>query len=74
MIFQKKVDEKLFLRLKKTYAALLRRKDDEIEQLKKENEILMKTAFKQSENAAKWRENTQKLEERLKKKKTKKKK
>lgn len=64
MFFKKKPDE-FFLKMRQSYAAQLKRKDDEIAKLKNENEILMRTALKQSENADKWREYSKKLEEKL---------
>ena len=42
--------------LQKAYAAQIERKDREIEELKKSNNLLMKTAMKQSEKAKEWEE------------------
>ena len=42
--------------LQKAYAAQLERKDKEIDELKKENGLLMKTAIKQREKAQEWEE------------------
>jgi len=59
--------EEYILKLRKSYADQLKRKDGEIERLKKENALLMKTALKQSDNTAKWMEYAKKLEEKIKK-------
>lgn len=42
--------------LQKAYAAQLERKDKVIDELKKENNLLMKTAMKQREKAQEWEE------------------
>ncbi len=52
--------------LKKWYKEELKRKDELIDKLKKENELIFKSALKQSENIAKI---TEKLEQALKSKK-----
>jgi len=63
MLFNKDRYKELILKLKQGYAEQLRRKDREISQLKREKELLMKTALKQSENTTKWMEYAKKLEE-----------
>ncbi|MEM4336882.1 MAG: hypothetical protein QXG86_02660 [Candidatus Woesearchaeota archaeon] len=62
----KKSEDDFITKLKKSYAAQIRRKEEEIEQLKRENNLLMKTALKQSENASKWMDYAKKLEKKLK--------
>ena len=69
MLFKKKADEGLFLKLRQSFAAQLKRRDEEIARLKRENELLMKTALRQSENAHKWMEYAKKLEVKLEKEK-----
>jgi len=48
--------------LKRAYAAQLKRKDSEIEWLKKQNELLMKTAIRQSEKVRELEELLKKTE------------
>jgi amino acid permease len=52
----------------KWYADELKRRDSQIEDLRTQNSIIMKTSLKQSENAAKWGDYAKRLEEQLPKK------
>jgi len=54
----KKREEKSIL----AYQELLRRKDREIEELRKTNELLIKTSLKQAKSANEWKEYAQRLE------------
>ena len=55
-------------KLKQWYAEMLKRKDREIDELKRTNEILMKSAFKRSEETEQLRTGLAELRERLKEK------
>ena len=65
MFFKNKADESLFVKLRISYAEQLKRKEEEISRLKQENQLLMKTALKQSDNTAKWMEYAKKVEGKL---------
>lgn len=54
----KKPDERRI----KAYQELLKRKDKEISELQKKNELLLKTALRQAQTANEWKEYAQKLE------------
>jgi len=66
-MFGKREDDFL-IRLRRSYAAQLKRKDEEIERLKRENALLMRTALKQSDNTAKWMEYAKRIEKKINKK------
>ena len=55
------VSERHFLELKRAYAAQLRRKDNEIDELKRRNDILMRTAMKQNEKLVQMEEYVKKI-------------
>ena len=56
-------DKKRLEELQKAYSAQLQRKDQEIEDLRKQNDLLMKTAMKQSEKASQWQELAKKVQQ-----------
>ena len=58
MIFSKKKDE--IKKLKEYYELELKRRDQQIEELKKNNEILFKSALKSSQRAEEFREKLEK--------------
>ncbi len=55
------VDKKRLEEIQEAYSAQLKRKDQEIEELKKENDLLMKTAMKQSDKAKQWEDIAKKV-------------
>ncbi len=57
---------KNLLKNEQWYAAELRRKDQQIEELKREKDLLFNTSLKQSENAAKWSDYAKRLEKQIK--------
>ncbi len=62
-------ENEFLAKLRKSYAEQLKRREQEILRLKKENQLLMHTALKQSENTARWMEYARKLEAKAKKEK-----
>jgi len=58
MIFSKKKDE--IKKLKEYYELELKRRDQQIEELKKNNEILFKSALKSSQRSEEFREKLEK--------------
>jgi len=53
--------DKKILELRKAYAAQLKRKDAEIEELRKRNDLLMKTAMRQNEKLVEMEEYVKKI-------------
>ena len=68
---EKQIPISEYKRLKKIYAEELKRKDETIEELKKENQVLLQTALKESENKTRMNEEIEKLRKSMHKKTTK---
>ena len=62
---EKEVPISEYKRLKKIFEQELKRKDETIERLKQENQILLQTALKESANRTKQNEEIQKLQKTL---------
>ena len=55
------ISERHFIELKRAYTAHLRRKDAEIDEFRKRNDVLMKTAMRQNEKLVQMQEYIKKI-------------
>ena len=65
---EKEIPISEYKRLKKIYAEELKRKDETLEELRKENQVLLQTALKESANRAKMNEEIEKIRKSMHKK------
>jgi len=62
---QRKVGIEKFNQLKSNYMQELKRRDELIDELEKKNELLLKSALKQSDSANYWQDQSKRLEKAL---------